>query len=203
MSDIQSDSVPIPFPPSKPWDSEQPCTNLSSLHPRLDLQVSAPGLQLPPAFLGEGAAQDTEGCSFIVSQQTQGKAQLHQMQKSFFSLALPCTWSPQPVLFPSSLHCQGLSGTRELCSGYGVRCKCSHWSANHNTSGLCPWRDQELVRLGGTERFLFMANIKNVNMIKFNKHQNTSLSSLWHPSNIWHVHNPQVISIQEEFSTKT
>ena len=27
------------------------------------------------------------------------------------SLAGPCPRSPQPVLFPSSLHCQGLSGT--------------------------------------------------------------------------------------------
>ena len=45
-----------PFPSSNPWHSEQPCANLSFLHPSVHLQISAPWHQFPSAFFGEGAA---------------------------------------------------------------------------------------------------------------------------------------------------
>ena len=76
MADNQSHFVPTPTPPfpsSNPWHSEQPHANLSFLHSRLCLQLSAPWHQLPPALLGEGAARDTEGCSFLVSKETKGR----------------------------------------------------------------------------------------------------------------------------------
>lgn len=115
MADNPSDFVPTPtpaIPSSKPWHSEQPCANLSSLPSRLCLQLSAPWLQLPPAFLAEGAAPDTEGCSFLVSKQSKGRPSSIQT-KVIPVLDIQCT-------FPSrQSQC---NGKHLLCPAQVPRC---------------------------------------------------------------------------------